>query len=139
MLLFTYIHIILTRPKIFNIVKVGVCCGPILIMYLGFVNIYAVSPYENGYRTSPDYSNMTASEYASATAGMTRDEIDGVTPEEWNGVVLHTTWFMLYLVADVCYALIYWDHMFNLKETKFWPKVQSGWRASPAFYKVFEY
>jgi hypothetical protein len=66
------------------------------------------------------------SEYARITAGKTVDEIDGVTPSEWAGVVLHTTWFILYLAADVGASLIYWPHMAFLKKTPFWPSVKGG-------------
>jgi len=83
---------------------------------------------------------MTDAEYATATAGMTRDQIDGITSAEWDGVVLHTTWFVLYLAADVLYCLIYWPHMEFIKGTKFWPKAaHSSWRDTPALYPVFEW
>jgi len=124
---FTTIHTLLTHPGMLAELRAIAFTGPLLVMYLCFVNVFVVSPYELGYTTNPDYSHMNATEYANATAGMTQDEIDGVTPRNWSDMQMHTFWFIVFLWADVAHTYLFYAHLGKIRGSKYVPANTDRW------------
>jgi hypothetical protein len=118
MTLFMLVHVLLTQPSFFTSMKHITWAGPMILMQMAFTNIFSANAYTDalgGYTNKPDYSGMNATTYAAATAGMTRDEIDGVSPELWFAIMLHTCFFILFIVADIMLVVLTWQHVAVLK------------------------
>ena len=85
---------------------------------------------------------MTDSQKLTAYNSLTVDQQRGISSTEWNGVVMHTTWFVLYLAADVFYSVLYYNHISAIRNTRFWPIVEhirGTWRDTKAWYPTWEW
>ena len=97
--LFVLVHTLLTLPNFFQTIKAIMFTGPVIMLQMAFPNIFAVSAYENGYTNKPDYSGLNATEYATATAGLTPNQIAGITQSDFEGIRLHTLFFIGWMTA----------------------------------------
>ena len=117
--LFTLVHTLLTLPNFFQTLKAIMFTGPVVILQMAFPNIFAVSAYENGYTNKP-----TA--FAAATAGMTQNEINGITQADFEGIRLHTLFFIGWMTAVILDGTLFWQHLGKIRNTRFWPKNDEG-------------
>ena len=110
-------------------VTYGCFMGPVAVTFCLFINIFTANLYSKDHEygvfnateyVSNSYPNVTNEKIIEIVGNLTRDERDGISKEIFDTVSIHTTWFIIYILGDIVFALLLWAYANQLVRNKSW-------------------